>query len=94
MKTGAIVVLPKETLSLEGWGDGDGVVECQTEGFVSIITAFVEEQILVEVVPHGEKCTACGVGNDVPAIGTQSALVELIAHHGGCRGDEYLRVEG
>ena len=54
----------------------DGVVEGETEGLVSLLSALVVEELGHDLVPEGEEGAARCVGRGVLAIGTSNALGE------------------
>ena len=60
--------VPELALGLHSWGDGNGVVESETESLVSLITALVVEHVVLQIVANGEQSAALGV-HELRAIG-------------------------
>ena len=69
-----MVYKPKLALRLERGGDRDSIVECQTQRFVRFVIALAAvEEVLVEIVPHGEETAAGRIGGSVYAVWTGDA---------------------
>ncbi len=61
---------PELARRLQSRGDGNSIVECKTEGFVSLVTALVVEEVVVEIIADSEQGTAGSVGSCVDTVRT------------------------
>ena len=63
--------IPELALGLQSGGDGDGVVEGETEGLVGlVVTLGTAKHILVQVIANGEQGAAGSVRRGILAVGT------------------------
>ncbi len=62
--------MPELARGLQRRGESDGVVEGEAEGLMSLITAFVVEEVVVQIIANSEQRTASCVRSRVDAVRT------------------------
>ena len=66
--------IPELALGLQSGGDGDGVVEGETERLVRLLaTLATVEELVLERVAESKERAAGGVGSGVDAVGASDA---------------------